>query len=83
MYAIRSYYGIDATRPVPGEPGHGEPSPPAEDLPSEEAILAALQGSFPGLRSCRTPVRGTRLGLALLVVRKVRPGEGEQRNNFV
>ncbi len=70
--------GIDATRTVPGEPGHGGPPPPDEDLPSEEAILAALQGSFPGLRSCRTPVRGTRLGLALLVFRKGRPGEGEQ-----
>ena len=68
--------GIDATRSVPGEPGHGEPLSPPEDLPAEAAILAALQGSFPGLRSCRTPVRGTRLGLVLLVLRKARPGEG-------
>lgn len=70
--------GIDATRVLPGEPGHGEALPPSEGLPGEEAIRSALAATFPGLRVCRTPVRGARQGLAVLVLRKSRPGEGAE-----
>ncbi|GAB6064366.1 menaquinone biosynthesis decarboxylase [Deferrisoma palaeochoriense] len=68
--------GVDATRPLPGEPGHGEPPPPGTPAPTEGELLGLLRPRFPGLRACRIPVPEARLTLALLVLEKSRPGEG-------
>lgn len=70
--------GIDATRKIPGEPGAGEPLPIGRPrtLAAPDELLGALSPQFPGLRSCRIPVPGARLLLALLVLVKDGPGEG-------
>jgi 4-hydroxy-3-polyprenylbenzoate decarboxylase len=68
--------GIDATRPISGEPGHAESSPDTEPSPGEEDLFDALVDKFPGLRICRIPFSDTRLTLALLVLDKTRPEEG-------
>ncbi len=68
--------GIDATRPVPGEPGAGEAPPPTEPAPDAGAVAARLADRFPGVAACRIPVPGARLTLALVVIHKSHPGEG-------
>ncbi len=68
--------GVDATRPLPGEPGHGEPPPAGNPPPSEDELLGFLRDRCPGLRACRIPVPEARLTLALLVLEKTRAGEG-------
>ncbi len=70
--------GVDATRSLPGEPGHGEPPPSTAPAPGETEILERLQHRFPGLVSCRIPFSDTRVTLALLVLDKGRPGEGKE-----
>ncbi len=70
--------GLDATRPLPGEPGHGEPLPETPPGPPEEELFRTLRAGFPALRACRIPVPGARLTLALLVLGKTRPGEGRE-----
>ncbi len=68
--------GIDATRPLAGEPGFGAPLPPTEPEPDARAVAARLADRFPGVKDCRIPVPGARLTLALVVLAKTRPGEG-------
>lgn len=68
--------GLDATRPLPGEPGHGQEPATGGPPPGEEGLLAALRERFPGLRACRLPLPEARRTLALLVLEKSRPGEG-------
>ncbi|GAB4266784.1 MAG: hypothetical protein Kow0092_19880 [Deferrisomatales bacterium] len=68
--------GIDATAPVPGEPGYGQDPPEPTPAPGEEEVLGALRGRFPGLQRCHLPFPGARRCLALLVLDKRRPGEG-------
>lgn len=70
--------GIDATRPVEGEPGCGEPLERCGAAPPERRVFESLCGRFPGLQACRIPFAETRLTLALLVVEKERPGEGAE-----
>ncbi len=70
--------GLDATAPVPGEPGWGEPLPATAPAPTEAEVRAALSPRFPGLAACRLPVPEARLTLALLVLAKGRPGEGAE-----
>jgi len=68
--------GIDATCPLPGEPGHGrEPSARGPEVTTQD-ILTALAPAFPALRDVRVPVPEARRRLALLVLEKSRPGEG-------
>lgn len=68
--------GIDATRPLPGEPGHGRDALSDGPAPGEGQLQRELSARFPGLKACRIPLPEARLTLALLVVEKSRPGEG-------
>ncbi len=67
--------GLDATTKMEGEPGFGEPlAKTAKTGPQE--ILKSLQGEFPSLKRVEIPFPEARLGLAVLVMQKERPGEG-------
>ncbi|MDF1553102.1 MAG: menaquinone biosynthesis decarboxylase [Deferrisomatales bacterium] len=68
--------GLDATRPLPGEPGHGISPPEGAVAPSPQQLHAELVGAYPNLRACHLPLPEARLHLALLVVDKQHPGEG-------
>jgi 4-hydroxy-3-polyprenylbenzoate decarboxylase len=70
--------GIDATRALPGEPGHDRERPARGSNLKPGHVLAALACSFPCLRDVRVPVPGARLQLVVLVLEKSRPGEGAE-----
>ena len=68
--------GLDATRTLPGEPGHDTPLPEDAPAPAPEALYTTLAGAHPNLVACHLPLPEARLHLALLVVDKQHPGEG-------
>lgn len=69
--------GIDATLPLPGEPGHGIARETKKFHTDPVLVYSQLKGRFPSLVKIVMPFDDTRLIPALLVLDGKKPGEGK------